>query len=65
MTKNTQPESKDKAPTIRAVYSLKAGGMGATLSNGQLVRLNRAALRGRIPALGATLAPDQYESLFD
>lgn len=51
------------APFVRAVYSLKAGGMGATLSNGQKVRLNAKALNHKAPALGSYLSPSEYESL--
>ena len=57
------PAMPAPAPFVRAVYSLKAGGMGATLSNGQKVRLNAQALQGRAPALGEYLAPHEYESL--
>lgn len=56
------PASITPAPFVRAVYSLKAGGMGATLSNGQKVRLT-PAWQGRVPALGQSLAPNEYESL--
>lgn len=50
-------------PTIKAIYSLKAGGMGATLSNGEKVRLNPKTLEGRVPLLGQALSPHEYESL--
>ncbi|MDD3030370.1 MAG: hypothetical protein PHS57_08890 [Alphaproteobacteria bacterium] len=51
------------APFVRAVYNLKAGGMGATLSNGQKVRLNAPALGHALPPLGSYLSPHEYESL--
>jgi len=58
-----QLETESHGRRVKAVYSLTAGGMGATLANGEKVRLNAKALGGMIPRLGTRLLPREYEPL--
>ena len=46
---------------VNSIYSLTAGGYGATLNDGTLVKLNVRALNHNMPKLGQELPEGSYE----